>query len=197
MNLINEEDDFGGLGRFLHDPFNPFLELAAQLGAGRQAAHFEFDDSFSSQNSRDQPLFDSPGQPFDDRGFPDACVAQQERVGFLGPCEDGDDLFDFGFAADGVGQFSQTRELGEIATLLVQCRSGQCNGHVRFRRDRWSPSRRRGLGCRNARWRGWPIHGDMGTRRGGIGLGCARRVRTIALANCIERLGQLLRRVAE
>jgi len=63
--------------------------------ASRQTAHFEFDYPFSPQRSRGtNPRSIRQASPSTIAVFPDARVAQQERIGFLGPRENGDDLFD-------------------------------------------------------------------------------------------------------
>ena len=64
----------------VEDGLEPFLELAAVLGAGHHRSHVQADDGLVAQALRDVAGHDALGQALDDRGLADAGLADEHRV---------------------------------------------------------------------------------------------------------------------
>ena len=81
VQLVDERDD---LARRVLDVvehgLEPFLELAAVLGAGHHRAHVQVDDGLVAQALRHVAGHDALGQALDDRGLADAGLADEHRV---------------------------------------------------------------------------------------------------------------------
>ena len=71
-------------GQVVEHRLQPFLELAAELGAGDQRAHVEAEQALAAQAFGHVVVDDALGQSLDDRGLADAGFADQHRV-VLGP----------------------------------------------------------------------------------------------------------------
>ena len=81
VQLVDERDDLPGrVLDVVEDGLEPFLELAAVLGAGHHRSHIQGDDGLVAQALRDVAVHDALGQALDDRGLADAGLADEHRV---------------------------------------------------------------------------------------------------------------------
>ena len=95
MELIDEEDDRAlGFLDLLQDRLQPVLELAAVLRPRDHRAQVERHDALVLQSLRDVSHVDAPRQPLDDRGLPDAGLADQDGVVLRAARKDLDDAPD-------------------------------------------------------------------------------------------------------
>ena len=79
MQLVDEENDVVRLDDLLHDDLEPFLELAAVLGARDQGAEVERYDTTVQDVLRNVGVDDALRKAFDDRGLADAGLADDDR----------------------------------------------------------------------------------------------------------------------
>ncbi len=101
VQFVDEQDD--GALRFLHffqHGLEPFLEFAAEFGAGDERAHVEGDDLLVLQSFRHVAANDALSQAFDDGGLADAGLADQNGIVLGAPRQHLDDAANFLVAAD-------------------------------------------------------------------------------------------------
>jgi hypothetical protein len=129
VQLVEEQQDppFGGLHLGQHRP-QALLELAAVLRAGHQQTHVEGEDGAGPQPLRDVATGDPLGQALDDRGLPDAGVADEHRVvlGLAG--QDLDHPTDLGVAADHRIPLPGTSGRDQVLPILGQRLVGALRG---------------------------------------------------------------------
>ena len=99
VHLIDEEDGVG-VGDFLDDLLEAFLELPAIHRPGHERADIQHQHPLVHQRLRDVAVDDALGQPLDDGGLADARLADQRRVVLGAAAENLDDALDFLLAAD-------------------------------------------------------------------------------------------------
>ncbi len=81
VQFVDEQDNRAlRLLHFLEHGLEPFLELAAILGAGDQRAHVEGDDLLVLEPLRHVAADDALGQALDDGRLADARLADQHRI---------------------------------------------------------------------------------------------------------------------
>jgi hypothetical protein len=121
VQLVDEEDDLAGRVLDLReDSLEPFFELAAVLRAGEQRADVERPHALALEPlgnvSRDDPL----RQPFDDRGLPDAGLADEDWIVLRPAREDLHDAPDLLVAPDDGVQLPGLGERREVASVLLE-----------------------------------------------------------------------------
>ncbi len=120
VDLVDEEDDVTPGGDFLHHFLEPFLELAAVLGAGDQCGQVQGVDLLAAQHLRDLALDDAGGQTLDHGGLADPGLTQQDRVVLGAAGKDLHDPLDLGLATDDRIQLAVLGQLGQVAAELVE-----------------------------------------------------------------------------
>src|SRR3954470_17902017 len=120
VELVDEQDDVAALGDLLHHLLEALLELAAVLRARDQRRQVERVDLLVLEQLRHVAVRDALREALDDGGLADARLAHQHRVVLGAAREDLHDPLDLGLPAhDGV-ELAVGRQLGQIATELVQ-----------------------------------------------------------------------------
>ena len=121
VQLVDEQDDLAlGVGDFLQDRLEPFLELAAVLRPGDERAHVERDDLLVLQPLGDVLPDDPLRQPFDDGGLADAGLADEDRVVLRAARQHLDDAADLFVAADHRIELALAGQLGEVAAVALE-----------------------------------------------------------------------------
>ena len=123
MQFVNEQDRVLGAANLVHHRLDPFLELAAVLGAGNHHGQVEHHDAAFPQQVGHLAVDDHLGEALDDRRLPHARLAEQNRVVLLAAAENLNDAFDLVGTADDRIEFLLAGQLGQVATEAVQCRS--------------------------------------------------------------------------
>ena len=100
VDFIDEQDGFGHAFEFVHDLFEPFFEVAAIAGTGKQRAHVERIDHCILQHFGHVAFHDLAGETFGDRRFADTRIADIKRIVLAAAAENLDGAVDFGAAAD-------------------------------------------------------------------------------------------------
>jgi len=119
VDLVDEDDDLAALLQLLEQALQPFLELAAVLGAGDQQRQVEREDPPVRQQRRHVALDDAGGEALHDRGLADAGIAQQQRVVLGAPTENLDHPLDLAVAADQGVEAAARRQRGQITRVLA------------------------------------------------------------------------------
>ena len=141
VELVEEQDDRPlGVGDFLQDRLQAFLELAPVGGPGDQAADVERDHATLAQRLGDVAGDDPLGQALDDRRLADAGLADQDGVVLRAPAEHLDHAADLVVAADDRVELALLGDLREIAPEALQG-SLLLLGLRRLRRPRWGSVR--------------------------------------------------------
>ena len=121
MELVDEEDDLSfGIRDFLEDRLEPFLELAAVLGAGDERAHIERDDLLVLEPFGHVLPDDALRQPLDDGGLADAGLADEDGVVLGAPRQHLDHAADLLVAADDRIELVLAGEIGQIAAVALE-----------------------------------------------------------------------------
>ncbi len=118
MDLVDEDDQVFALLELLEDALEPLLELAAVFGAGDDQREVERDDPLAAQENRHLVVDDALRQAFDDRGFADPGLAQQDRVVFGAAGEHLDDAVELFVAADQRVEGFLGGQLGEVPAVF-------------------------------------------------------------------------------
>jgi len=84
VQLVDEHDDVRVFGQFLHDRLEALFELTAVFRARDDERDVERKEPLVREEMRDVAVDDLLGEPFDDRGLPDARFADEHGV-VLGP----------------------------------------------------------------------------------------------------------------
>src|SRR5579871_2529932 len=100
MNLVDEKNRAGYRLEFLDDRFQPLLEIAAIARAGNQRTHVERIDGARLKHIGHILLDDLAREALRDCGFPDARVADEQRVVLLAAAKNLNRTFDFRLASD-------------------------------------------------------------------------------------------------
>ena len=126
VQLIDEQDHAGAAGGgltggHLHQhAAQPFLELAAELGAGDQGPEIEGDQPLALERIGHLASHDPLGQQFGNRRFADARLANQDGVVLAAARQHLDQAPDFGVAADHRIELAGAGGSGEIAAVGLQ-----------------------------------------------------------------------------
>ena len=101
VELVDEEQDAALTGLDLvQDRLEPFLELAAELGAGHQGPHVEGEDGLVLEPLGHVASHDALGQTLDNGGLAYAGLADEHGVVLGLARKDADDAPDFGIPPD-------------------------------------------------------------------------------------------------
>ena len=121
MHLVNEQDDAAGrAGDFIEHRFQPFLELAAELGARNQRAHVQRHQFLVAQAFGHIAIDDAQRQAFGDGGLAHARLADQHRIVLGAAAQHLDGAADFLVAADHRIQLAGAGQLCEIAGIFLE-----------------------------------------------------------------------------
>ena len=121
VQFIDEEDDAAfGLADFLQHGLQPFLKLAAVLGARDERAHIQRKDALILQAFGHIALHNALRQAFGDGRLADARLADQDRVVLGFPREDADHIADLVIAPDDRVHLVFTGSLDQIGAILAQ-----------------------------------------------------------------------------
>ncbi len=120
MDLVDEEDGRLVGGGLLDELREALLELAAVHGPGEQHPHLDGTDVPVGDDRGDVAARDELRQTLDDRRLADPGVADEDRVGLVLGHEDLNDLEDLRLASDDRLQLALPRELGEVASELLE-----------------------------------------------------------------------------
>src|SRR5204862_8558 len=120
VQLVDEQDDVLVLGDLVNDRLEPFLELAAVLGARDHRRHVERQDAMILQRVWALAARDQLRQPLDDGRLAHARLADQDGVVLLAPRQNLHHALDFLLAPDGRVELPLGCELRQIATEVVQ-----------------------------------------------------------------------------
>ena len=121
VQLIDEEDDLAvGFFDFLQDGLEAVFKLAAKFGAGEHRAEVEGDDALVAQDVGDVAVDDAAGEAFDDGGFADAGLADEDRVVLGAAREHLDDAANLLVAADDRIELAAAGELGEVFGVFLE-----------------------------------------------------------------------------
>ena len=121
VQFVDEDDDLASRRLdFLEHALQPFLELAAELGAGDQRAEVERQQPLVLQALRHVAIDDALGQPLDDRGLADAGLADQHGVVLGAARQDLDGAANLLVAADHRVELAIARRRGQITGVFLQ-----------------------------------------------------------------------------
>ena len=104
----------------LQHGLEPFLELAAILGAGEQRGHVERQHALALERLRHLAVDDALREPFDDRRLADARLADQHRIVLRAALENLDRAADFVVAADHRVELACAGALGQVDGVLLE-----------------------------------------------------------------------------
>src|SRR5439155_10524568 len=121
VELVDEQDDLTlARGDLLQDGLEPLLELAAVLRAGEERADVQLEDALVLETLGHVAAHDALRETLDDRGLAHAGLADEDRVVLRAAREDLDDAPDLLVATDDRIDLALARELGEVATVLLE-----------------------------------------------------------------------------
>ena len=113
--------DLPGRGRdLLQHGLEPFLELAAELGAGHEGAQIERHQALVLEALGHVAIDDALRQPFDDGGLADAGLADQDGIVLGAARQDLDGAANLLVAADDGVELAVARRLGQVARIFLQ-----------------------------------------------------------------------------
>ena len=137
VQFIDEQDDVArGLLHFLQDGLEPFLELAAELGAGQHGAHIETDHLASLEGLRDVLGHDFLRQAFHDGRLAHAGFADEHGIVLGPPGQHLDHTPDFLVPPDHRVEPPLPGQAGQVPAELLQ---GLVAGFRRLARDALAP----------------------------------------------------------
>ena len=126
VQLVDEQDDLPlGIGHLFQDGLQPLFELTPVFRTGDQRAHVEGDDLLVLETFGHVLADDALREALDDRGLPDARFTYKDRVVLRPPREHLNDAPNLLVPADDRIQLALARELGQIATVLLECLVGR------------------------------------------------------------------------
>ena len=121
VQFVDEQDDPSlGFAHFAEHRLEAVFKLTAVLGSRDQGPHVEGDHDLVLQILRDIAQHNPVGQAFDNRGFPHARLADEDRVVLPAAGKNLDDPADFGVATDDRVNLPQAGHLDQVAAVLQQ-----------------------------------------------------------------------------
>src|SRR5258706_3063692 len=121
VQLVDEQDDFAlGCRDLLQDRLETLLELAAVLRTREDRADVEGEDRLVLQALWHVTAHDPLRQALDDRGLPDAGLADEHGIVLRPAREDLDHTADLLVAADDRVDLVLPREVGDVAPVLLE-----------------------------------------------------------------------------
>ena len=121
VQFVYEEDDLAlALPDLVEHGLQPFLELAAELGASDQRTHVERKNRVVLEPFRHIAAVDADGQPFDYGRLADAWLADQHRVVLRLAAQDANHAADLLVAADDRVELVLARGFDKVAAVLLQ-----------------------------------------------------------------------------
>ena len=122
VELVDEEDNLAvRVDDLLQHCLQPIFELASVLRAGDEGTHVQADDPPVLESFGDVAPHDALGEPFDDRGFPNARLADEHRVVLRAPRQDLDHTADLFVTADHRIQLVLAGIVGQVASVALEC----------------------------------------------------------------------------
>ncbi len=119
VHLVDEQDDLAvGVLDLVEHGLEPFLELAAVLGAGDQRAHVERHQAAVLEAVRHVAIGDAQGQALGDGGLAGAGLADEDGIVLGPPGKDLHRAADFLVAADHRVELALAGRLGQVAGVL-------------------------------------------------------------------------------
>ncbi len=109
-----------GFFNFFQDGLQAVFKLAAKFGSGEHRAQIEGDNALVAQDVRDVAVDDAAGEAFDDGGFADAGLADEDRVVLGAAREHLDDAANLLVAADDRIELAAAGELGQVLGVLLK-----------------------------------------------------------------------------
>mmetsp|Transcript_46897 Transcript_46897/g.118174 ORF Transcript_46897/g.118174 Transcript_46897/m.118174 type:complete len:229 (-) Transcript_46897:550-1236(-) len=120
VDLVDEEDDLPlCLLHFFQHGLQALLKLSAVLCTSNQGAHVQRHYG-AVQVGGDVPSDDALSQPFNDRGLPNARLADEDGIVLGAPAEHTDDSTHLVVAPNDGVQLALPRQLGKVLAVLVQ-----------------------------------------------------------------------------
>ena len=121
VQFVDEQDDAALVGRhFLQHGLEPFLELAAVLGAGQQAGHVEHQHTLVLQALGHLAVDDALRQALDDGRLAHAGLADEDGIVLAAPLQHLDGAADLVVTADHGVELALARAVGEVERVLLQ-----------------------------------------------------------------------------
>ena len=120
VQLVDEQDDVAAGADLLQHLLQALFEVAAVARARDQRAEVERVELLGVQRLGHGALDDALREPLDDGGLADAGLTDQHRVVLGAPAEHLHHALDLALAPDDRVELLLARELGEVATELVE-----------------------------------------------------------------------------
>src|SRR5205823_1303860 len=120
VQLVDEHNSVRIIDQLLHDRLQAFFKLSAVLGARNNQGKVEHQDAFVGKERRHFSIDDTLREPFDDRRFSYARIADQNRIVLRPAAEDLNYSINLRIAAHKRVQNPVHRGLREIATKLAE-----------------------------------------------------------------------------
>ena len=120
MQLIDEKNHVLHLADLVHDGLDALLELAAVFRAGNHKGEVEGDDFLIAEDFRHIAGSDFLSESFDDGGFTDTRLPDENRVVFRPTAEDLDHTLDLAFTADHRVETAFASDFGEVAAECLE-----------------------------------------------------------------------------
>ena len=121
VQFVNEDDRHALVfGQCVEYRLQAFFELAAKFGPRQQGRHVERQHAFAAQRIGHFARHNALGQTFNNGGFANAGLADQDRVVFGAPLQHLDGAADFIVAANHRVQLAQAGPLCQIDAVFFQ-----------------------------------------------------------------------------
>lgn len=121
VKFVDEEDNSAiAVFDFFEDGFETFFKFAAVFGAGEEGAHVEAEDGAVLEAFGNVAADDAVGEAFDDGGFTDTGVTDEDRVIFSFTGKDSDDTADFFVTADDGIEFAFFDLFDEVDAVFFE-----------------------------------------------------------------------------
>ena len=128
VQLVDEEHHVAGRQDLLHDPLQPFLELAAVLRSRHEGGEIEGEHPLADQHLGHRPVDDLLREPLHDGGLSHARLADEDGIVLRPARQDLDDPLDLLLPPDDRVQLVLPRKGGEVPTELVEGRGRLLRG---------------------------------------------------------------------
>jgi hypothetical protein len=118
VELVDEDDGVLILHQLFHDGLKALFKLAAVFGAGHDEREVESEDALVGEETGNVAVGDALCEAFDDGGFADAGLADEDGIVLGAAAEDLNDALQFLIAADEGIELGIHGGLGEVAGEL-------------------------------------------------------------------------------